>query len=244
MLTIQPFWSYLKVTTTFPIYSPHEGYILSSSQSAPTAAVSNSSTPSSGMGGDMGASSASPTTTATANSSTPASANLVREGDYVSAGQTLFTIVNASALRVELNVPISQAGSVQENDEVDLDLGDGTFRKAKIDFVQPFFTDGEEFVKMRLYIANYGALQIGQLVQATIRMKSVEALWIPREAILDLGLDKIVFVKEREVFKPKKVKEGIRMEGWVEIVQGLSSSDEIASNAHYMVDSESFIRVK
>ena len=75
-------------------------------------------------------------------------------------------------------------------------------------------------------------------------MKSVEALWIPREAILDLGLDKIVFVKEREVFKPKKVKEGIRMEGWVEIVQGLSSSDEIASNAHYMVDSESFIRVK
>lgn len=232
------------LTTTFPIYSSHEGYVLSASQPAPTVAVSTSSAAASGMGEDMGASSGSTAASPSSTSSTPAPSDLMREGNYVSAGQTLFTIVNASALRVELNMPLSQASGVQVNDEVELDLGDGTYRMAQIDFVQPFFTEGEEFIKLRLYIPKHGALQVGQLVKATIRMKAKEALWIPKVAIVDLGLDKIVFVKERAVFKPKKIKEGMRTDGWVEILQGLSSSDEIASNAQYMIDSESFIRVK
>jgi multidrug efflux pump subunit AcrA (membrane-fusion protein) len=159
--------------------------------------------------------------------------------------------VNTTALRVELDLPVAQAGRINLNDEVDLDMGNQKMTKArlpdgqaKVDFVQPFFTDGEEFVKVRLYIKNNGQFQIGQLVRAIITLKPVEALWIPREAILDMGLDKIVFVKERKVFKPKNVKVGVRTNGWVEITQGLSSSDEVASNAQYLVDSESFIKTK
>ena len=227
---------------TFSIYSPYDGYVISESQQAPAVTTSALSSSSSGMENGMGGSGASSSVPAQkVNSST---SELIREGNYISTGQTLFKVVNTTALRVEFDLPMAEAGRVNLNDEVDLDLGSQKTINGKVDFVQPFFTDGEEFVKVRLYVKNNGVLQIGQLVRATIRLKPVEALWVPREAVLDLGLDKIVFVKEREVFKPKNVKTGVRTKGWVEITQGLSLSDEIASNAQYLVDSESFIKTK
>jgi Cu(I)/Ag(I) efflux system membrane fusion protein len=232
------------VTYTFSIYSPYDGYVIREDQQAPAVSTTSSSSSASSMGGGMAGSSSGTSATPAPTAMNASSSELMREGNYVSTGQTLFKIVNTAAMRVELDLPVAQAGRVSLQDEVDLDLGNQNSVKGKVDFVQPFFTEGEEFVKVRLYVKNGGELQIGQLVRATIRLKPVEALWIPREAVLDLGLDKIVFVKERDVFKPKNVKTGIRTDGWVEIVQGLSSSDVIASNAQYLVDSESFIKTK
>jgi multidrug efflux pump subunit AcrA (membrane-fusion protein) len=233
-----------EATYTFPIHSPYDGYVISESQQTPAITTAASSSTSSGMGDGMSGSSAGTSPATQSQNSNASTSELIREGNYVSTGQTLFKVVNTTALRVELDLPVAQAGRINLNDEVDLDMGNQKMTKAKVDFVQPFFTDGEEFVKVRLYIKNNGQFQIGQLVRAIITLKPVEALWIPREAILDMGLDKIVFVKERKVFKPKNVKVGVRTNGWVEITQGLSSSDEVASNAQYLVDSESFIKTK
>jgi len=232
------------VTYTFSIYSPYDGYVIREDQQAPAVSTTSSSSSASSMGGGMAASSSGTSATPVPTAMNASSSELMREGNYVSTGQTLFKVVNTTALRVELDLPVAQAGRVSLQDEVDLDLGNQAIVKGKVDFVQPFFTEGEEFVKVRLYIKNGGELHIGQLVRATIQLKPVEALWIPREAVLDLGLDKIVFVNERDVFKPKNVKVGIRTDGWVQIIQGLSSSDEIAANAQYLVDSESFIKTK
>ena len=227
---------------TFSIYSAYDGYVISNDQQTPAIAASSPPASSSAMGGGMGSSGVSSTPVTKIMTTSPS--ELMRKGNYVSTGQTLFKVVNASALRIELDLPVAQAGRVNLNDEVDLDLGKEKIVKGKVDFVQPFFTEGEEFMKIRLYVKNRGELQVGQLVRATIRLKPVEALWVQREAVLDLGLDKIVFIKVRDVFKPKNVKVGRRTNGWVEITQGLSSSDEIASNAQYLVDSESFIKVR
>jgi Cu(I)/Ag(I) efflux system membrane fusion protein len=227
---------------TFSIYSAYDGYVIREDQEAPAVTTTSSSSSSSGMDGGMGASGASSTPKSTAMNAS--GSELIREGNYVSTGQTLFKVVNTSALRIELDLPVAQAGRVAMNDDVELDLGNQMMVQAKVDFVQPFFTEGEEFVKVRLYVKNAGELKIGQLVSATIQMKPVESLWVPREAVLDLGLEKIVFTKERDAFKPVNVKVGIRTDGWVEIIQGISSSDEIASNAQYLVDSESFIKTK
>lgn len=229
---------------TFSIYSSYNGYVIREDQQAPAVTTTASSSSASGMNGGMTSASSGTSSAPKSTAMNSSSSELIREGNYVSTGQTLFKVVNTSALRIELDLPIAQSGSVSMNDEVDLDLGNRKIVRGKVDFVQPFFTEGEEFVKVRLYVKDGGELKIGQLVSATVRLKPVEALWIPREAVLDLGLDKIVFVKERDVFKPKNIKAGIRTNGWVEIIQGLSSSDEIASNAQYLVDSESFIKTK
>jgi membrane fusion protein, copper/silver efflux system len=154
----------------------------------------------------------------------------------------LFTVVNSDALRIELNLPGSYSGIVKEGQRIVLDMGNNVKDIATVDFIQPFFTEGQEFMKVRVYTDKTADLHIGHLVNATISLDAREALWVPKEAILDLGTKKILFLKDRDVLRPKLVVVGMAAEGLIEVKSGLASSDEIAANAQYLVDSESFIK--
>jgi membrane fusion protein, copper/silver efflux system len=232
-----------ELKNTFTIYSPHDGYVVAENQQAPAAPASQPQPTSSGAGMGMGSGQTSGSAMSNATSSSGATnENLIREGSYASSGQTLFKIVNASAMRVELNLSSASASAIKRGSEVLLDFGDGDQQKATVDFIQPYFTQGQEFLTVRVYTDKTDKLHIGHLVKAKITGASVEAMWIPKEAVLDLGVDQIVFVKDKNVLKPKKVVTGARTDKEVEVKQGLSSADEIAINAQYLVDSESFIK--
>lgn len=230
-------------TQTFSIYSPYSGYLVTGA-SAPPAPVSSPSSPAPGSGGMADGMGASPGASATV-ASTPGTEQapaIIREGNYVAAGQTLFSIVNTSDLRIELDLPASRAASIKKGDKLVLDYGNGSSAAATIDFVQPFFSEGQDFVKVRVVTSKTRDLHIGHLVTARIELPAGESLWVPRAAVLDLGSDKIIFVKDRGVLKPRKVVTGISAEGLIQIHSGLASSEEIAANAQYLVDSESFIK--
>lgn len=232
-----------EVLNTFAVYSPYTGYLVIEGEQAPSANVQSASAATSGGGmSAMGTSSGSTSSSSTSGSQSSQSNSLLREGSYVSTGQTLFKVVNPSSLRVELDLPASQAGAVKKGDNIQLDFGNGKDIEAIVDFIQPFFTEGEEFVKLRVYTNKTQELHIGHLVKASLDVHAAESLWLPKEAVLDLGLNQIVFVKEHGVLKPKKITVGTKAEGWIEVKQGLSTSDEIAANAQYLVDSESFVK--
>lgn len=166
---------------------------------------------------------------------------LLREGDYVVSGQTLFTVASASALRIELNLPATYAGAIAVGSKVQLNFGEGE-KEATVHFIQPFFTEGQDFITLRVYTNRNEGLQLGRLVNARIRLANTASLWVPREAVLDLGNQKVVFVKERGVLKPRAVTAGITADGMTAITGGLASAEEIAANAQFLIDSESFIK--
>jgi membrane fusion protein, copper/silver efflux system len=232
-----------EVLNTFSVYSPYSGYLIMDSEKAPTTSTPSASGSTSGGGMNAMSASSASTSPSTASASQTSQANsLLREGSYVSTGQTLFKVVNPSSLRVELDLPASQAGAVKKGTSIQLDFGNDRKADATVDFIQPFFTEGEEFVKLRVYTNKTEELHIGHLVKAKLDVQATESLWLPKEAVLDLGLSQIVFVKENGVLKPKKITMGTKAEGWIEVRQGLVSSDEIAANAQYLVDSESFVK--
>ncbi|MEQ1586122.1 MAG: efflux RND transporter periplasmic adaptor subunit [Cyclobacteriaceae bacterium] len=226
-----------ELTYTFSIYSPHDGFVISDDQPAP-AAPSNGATKSSGgmvMGG------AGNTASASSSAITSVSASsFVREGSYVASGQTLFKIVNTNSLWIEFNVPLAQATQIKVGDKLEW-VDQGANKPLKIDFVEPFFSEGEDFIKLRSYYMG-SDISVGQLVEAKAQTLSAESLWIPQQALIDLGIDEIVFVKERGLFKPRKVSSGLHAGDWVQIINGLASSYEVATNAQYLVDSENFIK--
>lgn len=228
---------------TFSVYSPYSGYLISGQQT-PSRSVAMPALQSSSAGGmadGMGGASSNAGAAPEAGG-VNRNGSIVREGDYVASGQTLLTVVNANALRIELNLPGSYTDLVEEGHEVELDFGNNNRRIATVDFIQPFFTEGQEFMKMRVYTNRTEDLQIGQLVNAQISMSSREALWVPKEAVLDLGVQKIVFLEYRGALKPKYVVTGVAADGMIEIISGLASSEQIAANAQFLVDSESFIK--
>lgn len=231
-----------EASNTFSVYSPYSGYLITGQPTTSTSvtmpsAQSSAGGMSDGMGGAPSNKKASPE----ANFS-GTNGSIVREGDYVTPGQTLFTVVNANALRIELNLPGSYTGLIKEGSKVELDFGNSDREVATVDFIQPFFTEGQEFIKIRVYTKETKGLHIGHLVNAAISLDSTEALWVPKEAVLDLGAQKVVFLKDRGVLKPKQVTTGVAADKMIEIKSGLASSEEIAANAQFLVDSESFIK--
>ncbi len=230
------------VATTFPIYSPYSGYVVTAAQQTPPTLPQKPSSPATSMSDNGMGSAANAGTNTPSTTGSTSSAALLREGDYVTAGQTLFNIVNTAALRIELDVPAAQASAIRKGDVLTLDFGNGTQEEATIDFVQPYFAQGEEFLKLRVYTKHMHDLHIGHLVRAKVQLTAKESLWVPRDAVLDMGRDRLVFVKDGSMLKPKKVTTGVHAKGWIEITQGLTASEEIAANAHYLIDSESFVK--
>jgi multidrug efflux pump subunit AcrA (membrane-fusion protein) len=233
-----------ETSSTIAIYSPYNGYLITGQQT-PSTSVSMASPTSGSTGGGMSdgmGGTSSQTTSSAPSSETNSRASFLREGNYISAGEPLASVVNTDALRIELDLPASQAAAVKKGEKLKLNFGEGHQEDALVDFVQPFFSEGQDFVKLRVSVKNSKDLHIGHLVTAKIALAQSEALWVPKEAVLDLGTDKIVFVKDRGVLKPKKVGTGISSNGLIEIKSGMSSSDEIAANAQYLIDSESFIK--
>lgn len=168
---------------------------------------------------------------------------MVKSGDYVSKGEILVSIVNPTAVRLELSVSASWNGLIKEGDRVMVQATNDELLEATVDLVQPFFSSGEPFTKIRIHTGQENVWRVGQFINATVFADSVEALWIPRSAVLDLGLKDVVFVKGRNgVFSPREVVTGIASANKIAIESGLASTDEIAANAHFMVDSEGFIK--
>jgi multidrug efflux pump subunit AcrA (membrane-fusion protein) len=221
----------------FTIFSPASGYIIESDLSSPSPV-----TP--GTTAMKPAGMSTPASPVAAKVESNSSAAILREGDYVSRGQTLFLIASRRAIRMEFNVPTQQTAGIRVGDGLEISTDDGRSLRGKVDFVQPFFSEGETFQKVRVY-PKKADLRIRQLIMGTIQEKSREALWVPKESIAVLGTKAVVFVKARDgTFKPRQVTVGLRAGNWIEIRQGLATSEEIADNAAFLVDSESFISNK
>jgi Cu(I)/Ag(I) efflux system membrane fusion protein len=241
-----------KESFTFPVLSPYTGYILESNVGLPQSPVGRPGGSPMG-GGGMNAKAASRNGSGMAGESAlepmtteqTSSQLSVREGMYVTGGQSLFKIVDDSRLWAELYFSSTESSQVKEGASIDLAIKGGmTTIPGKIDFVQPFFTEGRQFTLVRSYIkANLNDVRVGQLVTGHMKVEHDAQLYVPEKAVLDLGVQHIAFLKKEGAFTPVRVKTGLKTGGWIAVVEGIDENSEIAENAQYLVDSESFIKV-
>jgi hypothetical protein len=113
-------------------------------------------------------------------------------------------------------------------------------KTGNIGLVEPTRRNGENFLLVRVYLSNTD-LQPGQLISANIPIIERQGYWLPENAVLQLGRKSVVFKKEQDVFIPKEVNTGIRINGMVQVLDTIANWS-IAKNANFLVDSESFIR--
>jgi Cu(I)/Ag(I) efflux system membrane fusion protein len=169
----------------------------------------------------------------------------VKEGMYVERGQNIFQLYDVSRSWVLLNIFPEYLPLVKKGDAVRVipeTAPDKDFR-AKIDLIEPFYRKENKTVTARVYFNN-SQLQVpvGSQVRATIFSNNKEADWIPKDAVLSLGIDKVVFIKESGGFKAHKIETGLTYQNLVQVLSGLNATDSIAANAQFLTDSESFIK--
>lgn len=226
-----------------PVYSPATGYILDVQSSAVPSALTLSSSNAGGATGmaGMGSETAGGSTETTATTAPATSSLLVREGQYLASGQSVFTIYQNTELIAEFAfAPAISKLPVVGKKLLYYPVGDSAkARTGTIRLIQPVFKAGQNFTLTRMNIP-VNEYRVGQLLRAELAVAGTEGWWLPREAVLDLGNRSVVFRKEQGLYKPVTVQTGIRANGYVQVLENISDW-LLASNAYYLVDSESFI---
>lgn len=231
-----------KVLYRVPVYSNASGYILEK-QPATASAVQAAPATSTGDEG-MGSMSPEATTNSTGNAASPVSASplVIREGQYVNAGQSLFTIYRSENLVAEFALRPGVAAQVEKGQKL---VFRTTAAKEKmytgvIGLIQPVVRSGENFTLARVYITTKDLLP-GQLVTANIPVVYKTGWWLPKKATWQAGNTAIVFKKQGNVFVPMPVDTGVEAEGMIMVTTPIGDW-MVAENAWYLVDSESFIK--
>ena len=171
----------------------------------------------------------------------------LKEGMYVQKGQSFFTVYNPGRAWALLNIYGDNQGLIKTGNIVRVvpETAPGKDFRAIINFIEPFYRSNSKTLSARVYFDNrILKIPIGSQVSATIFGNAKNANWLPKEAVLSLGMDKVVFKKLSGGFKAQKVSTGILHKSDIQIMSGLPAGDSVAVNAQYLMDSESFVKIK
>ena len=238
-----------KASLTLSIYSAYDGYIFysPSTQMSPTGAAMASSGGNK-MGGGMGATSQQRQSN---SPSTSTASGPVREGAYVSAGQTLFWLNDLREVWGILSVDNLHQYEIALNDSVtrESELAPDKPIKTIVRYIEPQYATGQKFIQVRVYLSNAnGSLHINSLLEATIHPKTRESLTLPATSILYLGGRQAVWKKVGQteegthILEIQFVRLGPVSQGRVTVVSGLEADDEVAMDAGYLMDRESLVK--
>jgi Cu(I)/Ag(I) efflux system membrane fusion protein len=179
------------------------------------------------------------------NNNAPVTQELsLKEGMYVSKGEPLFMIMNHHKVWAALQIFPNKQLVTKKGNAVQIipETNTSAIIKGNIDFIEPFFRRNSKTLTARVYFNNMDMLPIGSQVTANIFTGSKQGLWLPQSAVLTLGMNDVAFLKSDGGFMAHKITTGIRTGDKVQILSGLNTTDTVAANAQYLIDSESFIQ--
>ena len=154
-------------------------------------------------------------------------------GALVETGKSLFTLVDRSVMWAMLNLPEPALARVKVGQAVELrveSLPGQTFM-GKLTWIGAEVDERTRMARARAEIINsQGILKARMFAQARILTRNAEgALLLPAAAIQRVAGTTIVFVKQADdLFDARVVRIGARMDGLVEVVEGLKPQEIVA----------------
>ena len=154
-------------------------------------------------------------------------------GALVEVGKPLFTLADRSTMWAMLNIPEGALARVKVGQMVELRVESlpGQAFVGKLTWIGAEVDEKSRMARARAEVANPdGLLKARMFAQARILTRSAEgALLLPDSAIQRIGGKDFVFVKLTEdLFDARVVRLGARVNGKVEIVDGLKSQELVA----------------
>lgn len=166
-------------------------------------------------------------------------------GTSVDPSTTLLTIADLSRVWVLAEVPEASIPGVRLGTVARLDFpasGRSPFT-ARVEFVYPTLTERTRTLSVRLSAGNpSGALRPGLYGTAVFQAAGQHVITVPRDAVVDTGLQQHVFVAIGDMFEPRPVTVGTQLADRVEIREGLREGEQIVAAGVFLLDSESRLR--
>lgn len=169
----------------------------------------------------------------------------VSAGTAVDPSTELITIADLSRVWVLAEVPEASIRDVRPGSAALLEFAGASVvsRSARVEFIYPTLSEDTRTLRVRFSVPNPGGgLRPGLFGSATFDVPGGETLTVPRDAVVDTGVQQHVFVEANGMFEPRIVTTGGRMGERVEILSGLTEGERVVTAGVFLLDSESRLR--
>jgi Cu(I)/Ag(I) efflux system membrane fusion protein/cobalt-zinc-cadmium efflux system membrane fusion protein len=170
---------------------------------------------------------------------------MVVEGSAVQAGMKIMRIEDHTQLWLNAEVYEDDMArlALGQQVEVTVDAQPGKIYSGPITFIFPHVDQTSRTVTARVALDNPDHdLSPGMYATANIITKPLaDAVWVPREAVIDTGTQQIAFVVlDQGRFEPRRVRMGlVGDEGHTQILEGLAPGETVVTSGQFLLDVES-----
>ncbi len=167
-------------------------------------------------------------------------------GHMVKPDMELYTIADLSDIWIIAEVYEYEIGAIKMGQSalVTFPSFPGKVFSGTVRYILPELDPKTRTVKIRIELPNKD-LTIKPDMYANVELKADygKKLSIPREAVLDSGSSKTVFVaREGGYFEPRKISVGARVDERYVVLDGLTTGEKVVTSANFMIDSESQLK--
>ncbi|MDP3720116.1 MAG: efflux RND transporter periplasmic adaptor subunit [Acidobacteriota bacterium] len=169
----------------------------------------------------------------------------VTVGTSVDPSTTLLTIADLSRVWILAEVPEANIATVTIGTRATLDFpaSGRTPFEARIDFIYPTLSERTRTLRVRLSAGNAnGALRPGLYGTVAFESAGPSVITVPRDAVVDTGVQQHVFVATGDRYEPRAVTLGVQLADRVEIRTGLQEGEQVVAAGVFLLDSESRLR--
>lgn len=172
----------------------------------------------------------------------------VSPGDYLEAGQDIVNLEVLDPLKVDFRIPQKAASRIRLSQaiEISLDAYPGERFAGEIYAINPRLDEAGRSQAIRARIANHDRrLSPGQFVKVSVIIaERSEALVIPEEAVMPVGEQLLVNLVLDGRVELRAVKLGKRLDGKVEVREGLVGDETLISAGWQKVRAGMAVRTK
>ena len=170
----------------------------------------------------------------------------VTQGQYVNAGEALFTITDLSTIWVKADVYQPDLPSVHAGQSVEItsDSLPGATLHGRVGFLDTSINPQTRTASARIEVPNPRMrLRPGMFVQVKFAAPAGnDVVAVPRSAVLDTGMRKFVYVaKGNGEFEGRQVELGPASTDYYPVLAGLKEGERIVSQGSFLIDSQTRI---
>jgi len=168
------------------------------------------------------------------------------EGARVTPGEPLFDIANLNRVWIQADVYESELQFIRLGATATTTLSyiPGRTWTGRVTFIAPTVDPLTHTVKVRSEFDNAdGALKPEMFGDVVIEQPARQVVVVPESAVLQTGTRSVVFVvKDDGTFEPREIQVGTKSEGFYEVRSGLKAGVKVATQANFLIDSESRLK--
>lgn len=164
----------------------------------------------------------------------------VEVGEAVNPGQPLLSGLSLEQLRVVVDLPQKYAELARMERQAQVTLADGRVLETGEMTFYPYADPQTHTFRLRMRLSEpNGSLFPGMLVKVSVPVASRETLWVPLSSLIQRSELRAVFVlDDQDQPRLRQVRTGVRDNGRLEVLAGLSEGERVVTNPSVLVGSE------